>query len=140
MMFLLKLAFWLGLVILLLPAERTQRAGPAPQIGAADAVSAATAAVSDLRQFCARQAEACAVGSQAAHAFGEKAQAGAKLLYEFLSERLGPKASAAASKSPERPAQSGKAKPSQHTLTPSDLAPAWRGPPPRKDVPARQPA
>jgi hypothetical protein len=32
------------------------------------------------------------------------------------------------------------ARPSQHTLSPSDMAPAWRGPPPRKDARSDRPA
>ena len=52
-------------------------------------VSASGAVVADVRQFCVRQPDACAVGSQALVEFGHKAQAGAKMLYEFLNERLG---------------------------------------------------
>jgi hypothetical protein len=134
MRFLLKAAFWLTIVGLLLPASEK----PAPRVGAAEAVSAEGAAVSDMRQFCARQPEACAIGSQAAVTFGQKAQAGAKMLYEFLSDRLGPnETGSVAAKTADR--ASGAAQPSQHTLTPADLAPTWRGPEPRKDASAPLP-
>ena len=42
-----------------------------------------------MSQFCERQPDACEVGSQAAVAIGQRAQAGAKMLYEFLNEQLG---------------------------------------------------
>ncbi len=136
-MFLLRAAFWLTVVALLLPTGKSQPQAQGPQVGAVEAVSAAGAAVADLRQFCTRQPEACTVGSHAAAAVGEKAQAGAKMLYEFLSDRLGPHANGAApARAPDRPA----GKPSQHTLTPTDLAPAWRGPEPRREAHTKRPA
>src|ERR1700678_313058 len=90
MFFLLRMAFWLGLVLMLLPSGSTQRV-PASEVGASDAISAASATVGDLRQFCTRQPDACTVGSQVATTLGYKAQAGAKMLYDFLTEQLAPK-------------------------------------------------
>ena len=55
MFFLLRMAFWLGLVLVLLPRDKTPESEKLPQIGVADAVQAATAAVSDMSQFCKRQ-------------------------------------------------------------------------------------
>jgi len=130
MKFLIKAAFWLSIVVILLPSEKP---APAPQVGATEAVSAATAAMSDVRRFCVRQPDACAVGSQAATAFGQKAQSGAKMLYEFLNDRAGPTDTGSVGARPATGAQK-----SQHTLTPDDLAPAWRGPDPRRDP--RRPA
>jgi hypothetical protein len=133
MRFLLKLAFWLGVVILLLPMP-SQSTTPGVSVGASDAMSAAGAAIADLRQFCSRQPEACAVGSQVLGEAGLKAQAGAKMLYEFLTEKFGQEAG----RQPAADPASGKpvlpaAAPSQNTLTPGDLAPGWRGQPPRKE-------
>ena len=45
MFFLLRLAFWLGLVLVLLPREKTPESEKLPQITASEAVQAATAAV-----------------------------------------------------------------------------------------------
>jgi Family of unknown function (DUF5330) len=134
MKFLVKAAFWLTIVVLLLPSDEKRPTAPAPEVGATQAVSAAGAAMSDMRQFCSRQPEACAVGSQTAVAFGHKAQAGAKMLYEFLNDRLGPAGTGSVAKPAGRPAVSGAAQPSQHTLTPDDLLPAWRRPEPRRDT------
>jgi Family of unknown function (DUF5330) len=139
MFFLLRMAFWLGLVLILLPSGSTQRV-PASEVGASDAISAASATVGDLRQFCTRQPDACTVGSQVATTLGYKAQAGAKMLYDFLTEALAPKetGSLAGGNAPhsskaamDKPSLE---KASQNTLTPADLAPAWRSPAPRKDA------
>jgi hypothetical protein len=138
MMFLLRAAFWLTIVALLLPTGRSPSATPPTRVGAAEAVSAAGAAVSDMTHFCKRQPEACEVGSQAATALGEKAQAGAKLLYEFVNERLAPAETAANTKPANRPAHGPVG--SQNTLTPADVAPAYRGPDTRKEAHVRRPA
>jgi hypothetical protein len=87
MRFLLRLAFWLGVVAVLLPRDGTEPPLSA-QVSALDAMSAATATVGDLRQFCERQPEACNVGSQAAVALEDRAKAGAKRLYDMFNERL----------------------------------------------------
>jgi hypothetical protein len=87
MRFLLRMAFWLSVVLVLLPRDESTPTSSA-QIGAMDAMSAATATVGDLRQFCDRQPEACTVGSQAAVVLGDRAKAGAKRLYDMLNERL----------------------------------------------------
>jgi hypothetical protein len=125
MFFLMRMAFWLGLVLILLPSGSSERA-PASTVGASDAISAASATVGDLRQFCARQPDACIIGSHVATELGYRAQAGAKTLYDFLTEALGPKQASSF-------ANAGKFNPllettSQNTLTPIDLTPAWRGP------------
>jgi hypothetical protein len=140
MRFLLRMAFWLTLVLALLPSGGSQ---PTPKINvsAIDAMSAAKATVGDMGSFCERQPEACTVGSQAAVAIGQRAEAGAKMLYEYVTERFGargagPTESAASSRAVPLPP----ARPSQHTLSPTDLTPAWRGPQPRKEARGDGPA
>jgi hypothetical protein len=124
MRFLIRMAFWLTVVLVLLPSGGS---GPTPKlnVNAFDAMSAAQATVIDMRSFCGRQPDACTVGAQAAVAIGHRAQAGAKMLYEYLNEYLGPsETGAVAKKAVPMPV----ARPSQHTLLPADLAPAWHGP------------
>jgi uncharacterized protein DUF5330 len=137
MFFLLRMTFWLGLVLILLPSGSSQQA-PASEVGASQAISAASATVGDLRQFCARQPDACAVGSQVATALGYKAQAGAKMLYDFLTESLAPKETGSVARGPNSTKSAmDKSSPehsSQNTLSPADLTPVWRGPVPRKDA------
>jgi hypothetical protein len=132
MFFLLRVAFWLSIVLVLLPSGDYRSKDQAPRIGAADAVNAASAAVSDLSGFCGRQPDACEVGGQAAIAFGQRAQAGARYLFDVLHDRLAPTQTGSIS------GTNGGATPSQHTLKPSDLEPEWRTPLPPKDP--RRPA
>ena len=87
MFFLLRMAFWLGLVLVLLPREKTPESHKLPQLGASEAVSAASAAVSDMSQFCKRQPAACEVGGQAATVIGQRAQAGARKLYQIITDK-----------------------------------------------------
>jgi hypothetical protein len=83
-----------------------------------------------MRGFCTRQPEACAIGSQAAVAFGQRAQAGARMVYDFISERAAPRETGSVANKATRPATP-TAKlhdaRSQDTLTAADLVPAWRG-------------
>jgi len=90
MFFLLRLTFWLGLVLVLLPREKTPESEKLPQIGASEAVNAATAAVSDMSQFCKRQPAACEVGGQAATAIGQRAAEGARKLYQIITDKKPP--------------------------------------------------
>jgi hypothetical protein len=90
MFFLLRMAFWLGLVLVLLPREKTPESEKLPQLGASQAVSAATAAVSDMSQFCKRQPAACEVGGQAATVIGHRAQDGARKLYRIITDKRPP--------------------------------------------------
>ena len=87
MRFLLRITFWLGLVLVLLPRDKTPESDKLPQIGAADAVQAATAAVSDVTQFCKRQPAACEVGGQAATIIGQRAQDGARKVYQIINDK-----------------------------------------------------
>jgi hypothetical protein len=128
MFFLLRVTFWLSIVLVLLPSADYQRKDQGPRIGAAEAVSAATAAVSDMSGFCTRQPEACEVGGQAAVAFGQRAQAGARYLFDMLQDSLAPAQTGSVSRAPGAKSQH-----SQHTLAPEDLKPEWRAPLPPKD-------
>jgi hypothetical protein len=134
----LRMTFWLGLVLILLPIGSGQRSPSGGEVSATEAISAASATVGDLRGFCGRQPDACTVGAQVATAIGYRAQAGAKMLYEALSEAMAPRDTGSVASGAPRPAVSKAAsvaeRPSQSTLTPADLAPAWRGPPAHKDA------
>src|SRR6185312_288016 len=88
MFFLLRIGFWLGVVCVLLSSGSTQPAAPEAQINATEAVTLATAAVVDARGFCDRQPDACAAGGKVATAIGYKAEAGARTLYEFITNKL----------------------------------------------------
>jgi hypothetical protein len=138
MFFLLRLAFWLGLVLVLLPRDKTPESEKLPQIGASEAVSAATAAVSDMGQFCKRQPAACEVGGQAATVIGQRAQDGARKLYQIITDKPAPDRTSTDKRAPDRTGSIGgddQTDPSlanaapRDTLTPEDLAAEWRVPP-----------
>jgi len=129
MFFLIRTAFWLSIVVLLLPTPESMKA-PEPGIGAAQAVTAASATVSDMSQFCMRQAEACQIGAQALTYLGHKAVASTKWLYEkFASKSEQPAAS---------PVKALAESDSQNTLTQADTAPAWRGTQAQRQAEARR--
>jgi hypothetical protein len=134
MRFLLRMAFWLTVILALLPSGGSQPT-PTINVSALEAMSAAKATVTDMGSFCGRQPDACSVGSQAAVAIGHRAQAGAKMLYDYFNEHFGSQdagttANAANGTALPLPTP----RPSQHTLSPADLAPGWRGPQSRKET------
>jgi len=123
-MFLLRMAFWLGLVLVLLPREKTPESAKLPQIGPAEAVSAATAAVNDVGQFCKRQPAACEVGGQAATVIGQRATDGARKLYQIITEKRAGDHTSSIGEVDTGAAEPGLA--ARDTLTPEDLQVDWR--------------
>jgi hypothetical protein len=126
MFFLLRAAFWISLVLLVLPfgapgAADGPTAGERASIDALSALAAAGATVSDMGAFCDRQPAACEVGGQALRLVGERAASGAAAIQSYLGGEAGPVEPAAI-----RPAVA--ATPQRGTLTPADRKPAWRGP------------
>jgi hypothetical protein len=128
MFFLLRMAFWLGLVLVLLPREKTPESEKLPQLGASQAVSAATAAVSDMGQFCKRQPAACEVGGKAASVIGQRAQDGARKLYQIITDKRPPDHTGSIDGAAHAPDTLAEAAP-RDTLTPDDLAVEWRAAP-----------
>ena len=140
MFFLLRTAFWLGVALVLLPTfagpEGSTPASAQSQMTSGNAASAASATVADLVHFCDRQPGACVVGAQAAAAVGERAQAGAKILYDYLNDRSNPKTGSvsgsvstpSAHPAAKTPVRKATADAGRDTLTPADRSPAWRNP------------
>ncbi len=144
---LLRTAFWLSIVILLLPTGRDDKAeDSASKVSLNQAVSAASDTASDLVGFCGRNPAVCETGQSAVKVFADKAKYGASMLYEWAAGTNTP----AVEKTPvsgAQPALSGKMDPinkadrlispqsrsalerqSQNTLRREDLEPAWKGP------------
>jgi len=138
MFFLLRVAFWLSLVVILLPSDPASRNQSAhKQVSTVEAIGAAHAAVEDARGFCTRNRDACEIGSQAFHTFGQKAQYSTKMLYEFLSDRF---SDASASHKAEIEATTVQ-RPGRSTLTPADAGPNWNAPEQHPvPLPPRRPA
>ena len=126
MFFLLRMAFWLGLVLVLLPREKTPESEKLPQIGVSEAVQAATAAVSDMSQFCKRQPAACQVGGEAATAIGARAQEGARKLYQTITDKKSPDHTGSIGHVDDADPVTANAA-AHDTLTPNDLVAEWHG-------------
>ena len=112
-MFFIRLAFWLGVVVLLLPTDERQQAR---------LYSTASTAVERVSTFCDRNPRACAMGADAWAAFLKKAEFGARLAGDLLGVggRQEPNA-------PQNVSTQGKADP-RGTLSPMDMQPSWRAP------------
>lgn len=147
MMSLLRTALIASVALALLPTfAPRQDSTVSADIAAADAVTAASATFSDLSGLCQRRPEACAAGSAFAIAFAERTREGAKILYDMIGTRLARPERPSGPERQDRPTTaSGNAEPapakrtaSQTTLTAADMAPPWRGPPPRHEAAAGQ--
>jgi hypothetical protein len=138
MFFLLRMAFWLSVVCVLLPSG-TKSTSPDANIDATQAVTLASAAVSDARGFCDRQPDACTAGGKVAVALGHKAEAGARTIYEFITTKLSEKSAPDKTTAKvDTVSASG-----QGTLTGADMQPAWHAPvplPPRREARSSRPA
>ncbi|MEM8878375.1 MAG: DUF5330 domain-containing protein [Pseudomonadota bacterium] len=89
--FLLKAAFWLAVVVLLLPTPdgREVVSHSGEPVNGTEAIGVARDLIADMSGFCTRNAEACDTGIAAAQAFGVKAQHGAMLLYDYIDQFTG---------------------------------------------------
>lgn len=104
-MFLIRAAFWLTVVVFLLPADRDT--GVAPRVGALQALAAVQATASDVSGFCDRNPDVCATGSAAVEILSEKLRYGVRLIQNAFDAR-------ASENSPD-------------TLTGDDVTTPWRG-------------
>lgn len=119
-MFFIRTTLLLGLGVLVLPTDQASQAR---------VTSATKTAMTWTLSFCDRNPATCVQGQQAWGVFVEKAQFGAKMAFEVISDH---RAQTAAAQSTPANAQAGKHTPAaagrlRTTLQPSDLAPAWRG-------------
>jgi hypothetical protein len=116
-MFFIKLAFWLGVIVLLLPADEQQQAR---------LYGTASTTVERVVTFCDRNAKTCAMGAEAWATFLKKAEFGARLVGDLVSSSGRPGSDALP---PPGQNMSANAKvDTRGTLSPMDMQPAWRGP------------
>ena len=135
-MFLVRIAFWLIIIVLLLPTDGKQQS---------EVYGTAQAAVKDVSGFCDRNPDACVKGMNIFNMLVEKAQFGAHMLVGFVqdqsaggetvqTESLAPDALAPEALEPQPAAETG-ADPiswdpaedsrSQNTLSSKDLEAQW---------------
>lgn len=126
-MFILRAAFWLSIVLLMLPGD-PKTGAESPGADALDALIATRAAIADLSGMCERQPDVCNNGGAALASFGSKARSGASFLYDSF--HGGSKSTAAASNDAIGATIENASADSapKGTLTPADAAPNWRGP------------
>ena len=93
--FLIKSAFWLSLVLLVIPFGGGNENGE-PSVGAVETFFAARAVIDDMAGLCERRPQACEVGRSAFHTIGVRAREGARIAYDMLDDRFGEPAEIAA--------------------------------------------
>ena len=84
-MFLIRTAFWLTLILLVLPIDRDE-AGIAEGPGTLETLAAVQTVVSDMRGFCERNPGACATGAATVDVLRQKAVYSAGVVQGWLSD------------------------------------------------------
>lgn len=107
---LIRTALWLSVVVLMLPTDGQQQE---------KLYKTAADAATHAATFCERNKAVCAKGGEYWSVFQQKLQFGTKMVVDLASERMFGRSNAA-------PAATAIA-PASQTLTPADMAPAWRG-------------
>lgn len=101
---LIKGTFWFCVVLVVLPffdGEAQKKLEGAPQIEAADAVTAATGALSYIGEMCAQRPDVCIKGAETVSALGNRAKEGALVAYKLLDKNFSDKPSATAAATSE---------------------------------------
>ena len=80
--FLIRSAFWLSLVLLLIPFGT----GAGDLVGPIQAFSAAREAVGDITGICERKPDVCLTGKAALHTIGTRAREASRIALEALDE------------------------------------------------------
>jgi Family of unknown function (DUF5330) len=117
-MFLIRVAFWVGLAVLLLPTDERQQAR---------LYSTAVTTVERVTTFCDRNAQACAAGAELWAIFVKKAEFGARMAIDLVSSSGRQDEDAASARTQPASVKGKPAPAARGTLTPADLTPAWRG-------------
>lgn len=128
-MFLVRGAFILALVVMLLPTDEANQA---------KVIGSAGVAVERAATFCERNAQTCAAGNELWATFLKKAEFGARLagnmIQDYMRNDNGRLAAPVVDRGPTPPggrvdATHGRADNYRGTLSPRDLGPPWRGAP-----------
>ena len=125
-MFFIRLAFWLGLAVVLLPTDEAQQA---------KLYGAAVATVDRVSTFCERNADTCETGGEFWATFVKKAEFGARMVSDAVRSGMRKEEAVTPMALPPTPI---KVRPEQRpfpavqgTLTQDDVSPPWRGQQPR---------
>ncbi len=154
----LRTAFWLSAVVILLPAGNDNnpgggKPGETAKVTADQVVVAAASTASDVSQFCARQPVVCNTSNAMLHLFEAKAKNSVRLIYNWAADTnlIGPANAAVATTDYDNlttasadldrligevsgpKAKDRKTNGSQNTLRLDDVLPAWSVPKPKSD-------
>lgn len=88
--FIFKCAFWLSLVLLIIPIDVSDQQDPGTAIGPIDAFFAAREAVGDISGMCERKPHVCEVGRSAAQTITLRAREGARMAAAALNDQPAP--------------------------------------------------
>lgn len=84
-MFLIRVAFWLSVAVLFIPAEQNDTEQmPVKLVSTGEAIVAVQSVWTDLSGFCGRNPQVCVTGETAMMTFSQKAKNGARMVYNFL--------------------------------------------------------
>lgn len=86
MSFLIRMAFWFSLVLLVLPLDPATGDGQVESVSPVQAFFAARAAVDDVAGICERQPGVCETGKAAMHTISVRAREGARIAIEMLDD------------------------------------------------------
>ncbi|MGD9866858.1 MAG: DUF5330 domain-containing protein [Hyphomicrobiales bacterium] len=119
-MFLIRTAFWLTLLVMLLPTSEDQQR---------QVYGTAEAAVRDVKTFCVRNPEVCVNGKTALDTFGQKAEFGARMVMDFIKDLTDEGGDATATVEHDRVSRVPTMfrRDTQGTLTQEDMRPGWFG-------------
>jgi hypothetical protein len=84
--FILRSAFWLCLILLLLPLGTAEQSPDLEPVGPVVAFMAAREAVSDMAGICERKPEVCETGRSLAHTLAGRAREGARLALAWVED------------------------------------------------------
>lgn len=87
--FLLRMAFWFSLVLLVLPFNFAGDDKDA--VNPIQAFSAASRAVTDIAALCQREPDVCETGKAAFHTISVRARESARIAYEMIEEEPAPR-------------------------------------------------
>jgi hypothetical protein len=85
-MFMVRMIFWLTLVIAFIPVNEQDLSGQQNAISTGETLGAVQSALSDLSGFCIRNPATCETGSELLWQFGAKAKNGMQFVYSYFQD------------------------------------------------------
>ncbi len=89
MFFLIRMAFWFSLVLMVLPLDIGTDPNNGDSVSPIQAFFAAREAVVDVAAICERKPDVCETGKAAFHTIGVRARESARIAYGMLDEETG---------------------------------------------------